>query len=41
VKKIKTRQDAEIFVVTWENRDSLPPAIASKAVEYLAATRLE
>jgi nucleoside-triphosphatase len=41
VKKIKTRQDAEIFVVTWENRDSLPPAIASKAVEYLAAARLE
>ena len=41
VKKMKTRQDGEIFVVTWENRDSLPPAIASKAVEYLVATRLE
>jgi nucleoside-triphosphatase len=41
VKKIKTRQDAEIFVVTWENRDSLPPAIASKTVEYLAVNRLE
>ena len=41
VKKIETRQDAEMFVVTWENRGSLPPAIASKAEEYLAATRLE
>jgi len=41
VKKIKTRQDAEIFVVTWENRDNLLPAIANKAVEYIAATRLE
>jgi nucleoside-triphosphatase len=40
VKKIKARQDAEIFLVTWENRDSLPPAIACKAVEYLTATRL-
>lgn len=41
VKKIKTRQDAEIFVVTRENRDSLPPVIARKAVEYLAAAGLE
>lgn len=41
LKEIRTRQDAEIFVVTWENRDSLPPAIASKAVEYIVAIRLE
>jgi len=41
VKEIKTREDAEIFVVTSENKDSFPSAIASKAAEYLAATRLE
>jgi nucleoside-triphosphatase THEP1 len=41
VKKIKAKQDAGIVVLAWENRDNLPPAIASKTVEYLAATRLE
>ena len=41
VKKTKTRQDAEIVLVAWENRDSLPPAIATKTVECLAATGLE
>ena len=40
-KKIKAKQDAGIVVLAWENRDSLPPAISSKTMEYLAATRLE
>jgi len=41
VKMMKTRQDAETFVVTWENRESLPATIAGKAVQYLAATKME
>lgn len=41
VKEIKTREDAVIFVVTWENRSSLPSAIASEADKYLSVTELE
>jgi nucleoside-triphosphatase len=37
-KKVKARQDAETFVVTLENRDDLPLAIANKATEHLAGT---
>jgi nucleoside-triphosphatase len=39
VKKTKSRQDAQTFVVTLENRDSLPPAIATGVTEYLTATK--
>jgi nucleoside-triphosphatase len=41
VKKTKARQDAQTFVVTLENRDSLPPAIAAGVTKYLTGTKSE
>lgn len=36
IDEIKTREDAEIYVVTYENRGSLHEVIIEKAAEFLA-----
>jgi nucleoside-triphosphatase len=38
INEAKSREDSETFVVTYENRDKLPEAIAGKAVEFLNET---
>jgi len=41
MKLIKEREDAETFVVTLENRESLPATIVNKAMQCVEATRME
>lgn len=38
INEAKSREYTETFVVTHENRDKLPEAIAEKAVEFLNET---
>jgi nucleoside-triphosphatase THEP1 len=35
IEEVKAREDAEVFVVTCENRDSLPKIIVGRAAEFL------
>jgi nucleoside-triphosphatase len=41
VNEIKTRADAEIHVVTYENREHLHKAVTGKAVDFLSGTTAE
>lgn len=38
IEEIRTREDAEIYQVTYENRGNLPEEIVGKALEFLAKT---
>jgi nucleoside-triphosphatase len=35
---VKKREDAALFEVTYENRDSIHEAVVAKAIEFLAHT---
>ena len=40
INEVKAREDAEVIVVTYENRNSLHETIIEKAVEFLAMSKV-
>ena len=41
IEEVKKREDAEIFVVTYENRENLPQTMVAKAVDFLSGTNAQ